>query len=85
MSIAPISTVRIYQGAEAVFVIEKFIQKIANTQVFGPEDQLGQMVKAYDQDELSEDTLDLVYAARKDDISYASFIRLARERDNKRK
>ena len=66
-------------------MIEKLIRKIANTQAFGPEDQLGQMVKNYDRDELSEDTLNLVYAARKDDASYSEFLRLAKERDNKRK
>ena len=66
-------------------MIEKLIQKIANAQAFGPEDQLGQMVKKYDQDELSEDTLNLVYAARKDDAGYSEFLRSARERDNKRK
>ena len=65
--------------------MEKLIRNIANTQVFGPEDQLGQMVKAYDQDELSEDALNFVYAARKDDAGYAEFVRRARERDNKRK
>lgn len=66
-------------------MIEKIIQKIANTQAFGPEDQLGQMVKNYDQDELSEDTLNLVYAARKDDASYAAFLRSVQGRNNNRK
>lgn len=66
-------------------MIEKLIQKIANTQVFDPEDQLGQMVKTYDQDELSEDNLNLVYAAHKDDANYAEFLKFAQERDNKRK
>lgn len=66
-------------------MIEKLIRKTANTQVFGPEDQLGRMVNTFDQDELSEDSLNLVYAARKDNLDYAGFLRFARERDNKRK
>lgn len=66
-------------------MIEKLITKIANTQAFRPEDKLGQLVREYAKDELFEDSLDLVYAARKDDTSYASFLRLAQERDRKRK
>lgn len=65
-------------------MIEKLITKIANTQAFNPEDKLGRMVQEYANDELSEESLDFVYAARKDDISYAAFLRLAQERDSKR-
>ena len=65
-------------------MIEKLITKIANAQAFKPDDKLGQMVQEYSKDELSEEGLDLVYAARKDDTSYAAFLRLAQERDIKR-
>lgn len=65
-------------------MIEKLITKIANTQAFKPDDKLGQMVQEYAKDELSEESLDLVYAARKDDTSYAAFLKLAQERDSKR-
>lgn len=64
-------------------MIEKLITKIANTQAFKPDDKLGQMVQEYAKDELSEESLDLVYAARKDDESYASFLKLVQERDSK--
>ena len=64
---------------------EKIIKLIADTQAFKPDDKLGQMVQEYAKDELSEESLDLVYAARKDDTSYASFLRLTQERDSKRK
>ena len=66
-------------------MIEKLITRIANTQAFKPEDKLGQMVRQHPKDELSEESLDLVYAARKDDTSYAVFLRLAQERDGNRK
>lgn len=65
-------------------MIEKLMTKIANTQAFKSDDKLGQMVQEYARDELSEESLDLVYAARKDDVSYASFLKLAQERDSKR-
>lgn len=65
-------------------MIEKLITKIANTQAFKPEDKLGRMVHEYYKDELSEENLDLVYAARKDDARYAVFLRLAQERDSER-
>ena len=66
-----------------MFVIEKLIMKIADMQAFKPEDKLGQMVQKYAGDELSEESLDLVCAARKDDTSYADFLRLVQERDSK--
>ena len=65
--------------------MEKLITKIANIQAFKPEDRLGRMLKKYDQDELFEESLDQVFAARKDAPDYAEFLRFARERDNKRK
>ncbi len=65
-------------------MIEKLIRKIANTQAFLPEDRLGRMVKEYDKDELEEESLDLVYAARKDGAaSYASFLKFVQERNEK--
>ena len=65
-------------------MIEKLIGQIANTQVFMPEDKLGRLVKEYDADELAEESLDFVCAARKDDTNYAMFLRLAQERKGKR-
>lgn len=65
-------------------MIEKLITKIANSQAFKPDDNLSKMVQEYAKDELSEESLDLVYAARKDDTSYAAFLKLAQERDSKR-
>lgn len=65
-------------------MIEKLITKIANTQAFRPDDKLGQMVQEYAKDELSEESLDLVYAARKDNTSYADFLRMVQKRDSNR-
>ena len=66
-------------------MIDKFMKKIANTQAFVTDDKLGRMLKEYDTDELAEESLDLVYAARKNNTSYDTFLKLAQERDNKRK
>jgi len=65
-------------------VIEKLIKKIANTQDFVQDDRLGQMVKQYDKDELSEENLYFVSAASKGTASYSDFLRLVQERENKR-
>lgn len=67
--------------------MDKTIQKIANTQAFGFDDRLGRLVKGYEEkaeseDELSMDSLDMVYAARKEDGDFAAFLKMARERDN---
>lgn len=71
------------QKSKVVVVIEKLIKKIANSQAFMPDDKLGRMIKEYETDELAEESLDLVYAARKNDADYADFLRLAHERDSK--
>ena len=59
------------------------MRKMAHAQAFGVDDQLGRMVKNYSHDSLSEEDLDLVFAARKDDAEYSEFLRLAKERENK--
>ena len=65
--------------------MEKMMKKIAGTQTFSPEDNLGRMIRGYEKQELSEESLDLVYAARKEDASYADFLKLAKERDRRNK
>ena len=65
-------------------MMDKLITRVADTQVFKPEDRLGTMVREYDKDELTEDSLDLVYAARKDNTDYPAFLRFAQERDRNR-
>ena len=61
---------------------DKMLIKIANSQAFLPEDKLGEMLDKYinDNDELAEDGLDLVFAARKNEISYDDFIKHAENR-----
>ncbi len=68
---------------EVIFVIEKLVKKIANSQAFVQEDRLGQMIKQYETDELSEENLFFVAAAGKGSTSYSEFLRLAQERENK--
>ncbi len=68
-----------------ISLITKLIGQIAESQAFSPDDKLSQMVNEYDIDELPVESLDLVYAARKDDTSYAAFLKLAHERDSKLK
>ncbi len=70
---------------EGIFVIEKLIMKIAETQAFLHDDKLGRMVKEYKNDELDKESLDQVYAARKDDVSYDAFLKLAQKRGSGRK
>ena len=66
-------------------MIEKLIEKIANSQAFSPDDKLSQLVKKHDKDELAVESLDLVHAARKDSYDYDAFVKAAKERDGKRK
>lgn len=66
-------------------MIEKLMKKIAKTEAFKPEDQLSGLVKNQGENELSEDSLDMVFAARKEGASYAEFLKYARERDKNRK
>lgn len=64
-------------------MMDKFLTKIADTQAFGPDDKLGKMIEDYDSDELSEDNLDLVFAARKDDADFGAFLRMLEEKEGK--
>ncbi len=66
-------------------MIEKLITKIANTQVFSPDDKLSQMVKKYDKDELEEESLDFVCAARKDNTTYSEFLKVIQDRGKNNK
>lgn len=66
-------------------MIEKLIIKIANTQAFKPDDKLGRMVQEHGNDELFDESLDLVCAASKGDTSYASFLKFAQEKDRENK
>lgn len=65
-------------------MIEKLIEKVANAQEFKMEDSLGQLVDGHESDELSEQNLDMVFAARKA-ADYNTFLYYARERDSKRR
>lgn len=66
-------------------MIEKLITKIANTQVFSPDDKLSRMVREYDKDELEEESLDLVCAARKENADYTEFLKVIQERGKSHK
>ena len=66
--------------------MDKMITKIADTQAFDFDDRLGRLVKHYEvkaqsEEELSLDSLDMVYAARKEEGDFAAFLQMARERD----
>ena len=62
--------------------IEKLIEKIADTQAFSTDDALGRMLKQYEEDELLEEGLDLVYAARGEGADYDAFLSKLRDRKN---
>lgn len=49
--------------------IEKKLYEIFQTQEYGVDDKLTQIINSYARQELDEDLLDMVYAARKDDLS----------------
>ncbi len=66
-------------------MIEKLITKIANTQVFSPDDKLSQMVKKYDKDELEEESLDFVCAAQKENADYSEFLKVIQDRGKNNK
>ncbi len=53
--------------------IERKLYEIFKTQEYGVDDKLTQIVNSYAQEELDENSLDMVYAARKEDLS--EFIR----------
>lgn len=58
--------------------MEKFLRRIADSQAFEPEDKLSDIVNKYTVDELNEESLDLVYAARK--VDYQEFVKHIEER-----
>ena len=64
-------------------MIEKMMKKIANSQAFAPDDRLSQMVNEYDANELSMDSLDQVFAARKDDVDYDAFLKVLEKKGRK--
>ena len=65
-------------------MIEKMMKKIANSQAFAPDDRLSRMVNECDaNNELSEDSLDLVFAARKDEADFDAFLKVLEERNKK--
>jgi hypothetical protein len=64
-------------------VTGKLIAKIASTQEFIRDDKLGQMVTQYSQNEINCESLDMVYAARKDNMSFEEFKKLVLEREKK--
>lgn len=66
-------------------MIEKLIKKVANAQEFKMEDSLGQLVDGHESDELSEQNLDQVFAARKTTADYDAFLKYAQKRDSKRR
>lgn len=49
--------------------IEKLLDLIADTQKIAPHDRLTETIEACNAEELDEDTLDLVFAAKKPDFS----------------
>ena len=66
-------------------MIEKLMNKVADSQAFSPDDGLGRMVKEFYNSELDAENLDLVYAANMDNADYAAFLKLAKERDRQSK
>ena len=61
--------------------IEKMLYAVFQTQEFDIDDRLIKIINSYAQDELDEESLDLVYAARKNDFS--EFIRRINSEDKK--
>ncbi len=61
--------------------IEKMLYAVFQTQEFDIDDRLTKIINSYAQDELDEESLDLVYAARKNDFS--EFIRRINSEDKK--
>lgn len=63
-------------------MIEKLIAKVANSQVFSPDDSLSRMVKNEYSEELDLEKLSLVYAARMD-RGYDEFLKRVQDRNGK--
>lgn len=57
-----------------IILIEKLITEIARIQNFIPDDRYSRMIDEMCSDELLEDDLDFVFAARKDDTNYTDFV-----------
>lgn len=63
-------------------MIEKLIAKVANSQVFSPDDSLSRMIKNVCSDELDMESLNLVCAARMD-CGYDEFLKHVQARNEK--